>query len=222
LDIQDKDKQSRRRFLSSLLEAGLSLPKAWAQTKVDAVAGVPKEAKRKTAVSPAGSLSHEHLNSTCTGCQLCIQKCPGKVLVPCTSEYNMAGILQPVMDFTKGFCDPECTLCSEVCPSGSITKISQSEKEDIQIGEAVLVKSICLNSSDEDHDCSACKDACPMSAIKMMEDYNAPMVGEPGKMHYRRYPQIETILCIGCGKCEFTCPTRPARAIHVEGFEHHK
>jgi formate hydrogenlyase subunit 6/NADH:ubiquinone oxidoreductase subunit I len=30
-------------------------------------------------------------------------------------------------------------------------------------------------------------------------------------------PQINTEICVGCGGCEFICPVRPFRAIHIEG-----
>lgn len=216
----NKPLQSRRRFLSSLLEAGLSIPKTWAQTKTDAIQGVPKESRRKTAVSPPGSLSHEHLNSSCTGCGLCIQKCPTKVLKPSTSEYGIEAVMQPVLDFSRGYCDYECTVCTDVCPNGSITHLDIDTKQSVQIGTAVLVSSMCLNDRTGDS-CTVCRDVCPASAIKLKADYNQEMVDVDGIRKHRVYPVIEDILCIGCGLCENKCPSSAAPAIHVEGFKEH-
>jgi len=216
----DDKKQSRRRFLSSLLEAGISIPKGWAKDKLSAVSSIPAEAKRKTNVSPPGSLSHEHLNSTCNGCQKCISVCPKKVLKPSTKEYDMAGIMQPYMDFSSGYCDYECNLCSEICPTGAISKITLEQKQDIQIGIAVVTNELC--KANLEGECNICQAECPASAIKLKENYNMPMVEIDGVKRYPKYPIIEDILCIGCGLCEFLCPSTPAKAIHIEGFKEHK
>lgn len=187
---------------------------------MSAVSEVPSEAKRKTTVSPPGSVSHEHLNSTCNGCQLCISACPTKALKPSTKDYDMAGLMQPHLDFSSGYCDYECNKCSEVCPTGAIEHISLEEKQDVQIGHAVLVESLC--KANEQGECRLCESECPTGAIRFKENYNMPMVEIDGVKRYPRYPVIEDILCIGCGKCEHVCPSAIAKAIHVEGFEVHR
>lgn len=216
----DNKNQSRRRFLSSLLEAGISIPKGWAKAKLSAVTEVPSESNRKTTVSPPGSISHEHLNSTCNGCQLCISACPTKVLKPSTKEYDMAGVMQPHMDFSSGYCDYDCNKCSEVCPTGAIEHITLEDKQDIQIGHAVLVESLCV--ANLKGECRLCESECPTGAIRFKENYNLPMVEIEGVKRYPRYPVIEDILCIGCGRCENVCNSPRAKAIHVEGFAIHK
>ena len=30
-------------------------------------------------------------------------------------------------------------------------------------------------------------------------------------------PQVNPEICVGCGGCEYVCPVRPFRAIHIEG-----
>ena len=133
----------------------------------------------------------------------------------------MEGILQPVLDFSKGYCDPGCTRCSEVCPTGAIEKLTESRKDDLQIGKAVLVSSLCINASD-DKVCAACADVCPWDAIKIKEDYTSVMAGEGESRHFHRFPVIEDILCTGCGLCEHKCPSPIARAIHVERLAVHE
>ena len=220
MNSSDKDRQSRRRFLSTLLTAGLSLPSEWAKAKMDSVKGVPDEARRKVPVSPPGSIGAGHLHSLCTACGLCVSACPSKVLVPATKEYGPEGLMQPVMDFSKGWCSPECTACGSVCPTGAIEPLTPDRKENIKIGDAVVVRGLCLCAGDSQ--CDLCEKACPAGAIRMKEDYNAPIVMEDGTPGFRRYPSVEQILCTGCGACEHVCPSTPAKAVHVEGLEVHE
>ncbi|NTW24699.1 MAG: 4Fe-4S binding protein, partial [Lentimicrobium sp.] len=35
-------------------------------------------------------------------------------------------------------------------------------------------------------------------------------------------PEVDDKICIGCGACEYACPTKPYRAIFVEGNSVHK
>jgi ferredoxin len=36
-----------------------------------------------------------------------------------------------------------------------------------------------------------------------------------------RLPEIQPLLCIGCGTCEHVCPAKPKKAITVIGRRHH-
>lgn len=213
--------QSRRHFLSALLEAGLSAPRSWAQSRADAVMGIPAEARRKTAVSPPGSISHKHLNGHCDGCGLCVQHCPTHVLRAGVTEYGPDNIAHPVLDFAYGYCGHECNACGNICPKGAIMPIDSDARLSVQIGIAVLVKELCLNGS-SDSICSICADSCPAWAIKMKEDYNLEMVEVDGTRRHRIFPTIEEALCIGCGLCEYRCPSSGAKAIHIEGLKEHR
>ena len=188
-----------------------------AQTKnVDGGLAVIKDKQapeRNLIPAPPGSKSIKSLNSHCTGCQLCIQVCPNSVLSP--SE-KIGTLMHPEMSFEKGFCRPECTKCSEVCPTGAINKISVAEKSSTQIGHAVTNRHVCLAASKQEH-CHKCASICPTGAIKMVPlDPN-----ETGK-GAARIPVVDSEKCIGCGKCEYLCPARPTPGIYVEGHEVHR
>jgi len=167
--------------------------------------------KRQTPLTPPGSLSFDNLAKRCTGCQLCISECPNQVLRPSS---DLMHLMQPTMSYEHGYCRPECTRCSEVCPAGAIQKIDKPEKTSIQIGHAVWIKKNCVVLTDE-VECGNCARHCPSGAIEMVQldpnDDESPMV-----------PAINEAACIGCGACEYVCPSRPFSAIYVEGHEVHR
>lgn len=170
-----------------------------------------KAPERQTPVVPPGARSLKNMTQHCTGCQLCVSKCPNDVLRP---SMDIANLMQPVMSFEKGYCRPECTRCSEVCPAGAIKLIDKEEKSGIQIGHAVVAVDYCISALGE-AECGNCARHCPAGAIEMVpsdpDDDLSPSV-----------PAVNEAMCIGCGACEHLCPVRPLSAIHVEGHEVHK
>ena len=167
--------------------------------------------ERQTPLTPPGSLSFQNLSTRCTGCQLCVSECPNQVLRPSS---DLMHLMQPTMSYEHGYCRPECTRCSEVCPAGAILPVDKPEKSSIQIGHAVWIKKNCVVLTDE-VECGNCARHCPSGAIEMVPldagDEESPMV-----------PAINETACIGCGACEYVCPSRPFSAIYVEGHEVHK
>ena len=168
--------------------------------------------ERQTPLTPPGSLSAQHIAQHCTGCQLCISECPNDVLRPST---DLMTLMQPTMSYERGYCRPECTRCSEVCPAGAIKPITPIEKSAIQIGHAVWIKQNCVAINDG-VPCGNCARHCPTGAIEMIpldpDDGDSPLV-----------PAINEAHCIGCGACENLCPGKNGQtAIMVEGHEVHK
>jgi ferredoxin len=76
--------------------------------------------------------------------------------------------MQPEVSFERGYCRPECTKCSEVCPTGAILPITKEERSGIQIGHAVWVQANCI-AYNENVSCNSCMRHCPVGAIQMME-----------------------------------------------------
>ena len=205
---------SRRSFL---LATALASTAAMAQKKEKLMDGGLAEIEDKTAptrqtpLTPPGSLSASNLAKRCTGCQLCVSECPNHVLRPST---DLMHLMQPTMSYERGYCRPECTRCSDVCPAGAIKPLDDIEKSSIQIGHAVWIKKNCVVLTDE-VECGNCARHCPAGAIEMVpsdpEDENSPQV-----------PAVNENACIGCGACEYVCPARPFSAIYVEGHEVHR
>ena len=167
--------------------------------------------ERQTPLTPPGSLSFQHFAQHCTGCQLCVSECPNNVLRPSS---DLMHLMLPEMSYERGYCRPECTRCSEVCPAGAIKLVDKPEKSSVQIGHAVWIKKNCVVLTDE-VECGNCARHCPSGAIEMVpldpDNEESPMI-----------PAINEAVCIGCGACEYVCPSRPFSAIYVEGHEVHK
>ena len=205
---------SKRSFL---LASALVSTAAMAQKKEKLMDGGLAEIEdkvapqRQTPLTPPGSLSFQNLSTRCTGCQLCVSECPNQVLRP---SGDLMHLMQPTMSYEHGYCRPECTRCSEVCPAGAIKKIDKPEKTSIQIGHAVWIKKNCVVLTDE-VECGNCARHCPSGAIEMV-----PL--DPDNEDSPKVPAINEAACIGCGACEYVCPSRPFSAIYVEGHEVHR
>ena len=207
------DTSKRSFLLASAMVAGAAM----AQKKEKLMDGGLAELEdkvapaRQTPLTPPGSLSFQHFAQHCTGCQLCVSECPNEVLRPSS---DLMHLMLPIMSYEHGHCRPECTRCSEVCPAGAIMTVDKEEKSSIQIGHAIWIKKNCVPITDE-VECGNCARHCPAGAIEMVpldeNDEESPMI-----------PAINEAACIGCGACEYVCPSRPFSAIYVEGHEVHK
>ena len=200
--------ESRRRIIagSMLLLLGLS-GKVSGQAKP-----APKPKRSSTVrenknhpVCPPGGISLGYINKNCTACSLCISACPNNVLEPAFREYGISGMMQPVMNYHKGFCAYNCTVCNEICPVNALHPLLIDAKKLTQIGKANFIKDNCIVKTEKTA-CGACSESCPTKAVYMIP-YEGNLV----------IPEINQDICIGCGHCEFACPTVPYKAIYVDG-----
>lgn len=204
---------SRRRFLGVVgLMVGTAVQAQ--EKKVDgglALIERKRAPERTTPIVPPGARSLRDFLAHCTACQLCVTVCPNQVLRP---SGDLMRLMKPEMSYERGYCRPECTKCSEVCPTGAIRLTDLAEKSSIQIGHAVWIPENCVVRTDG-VSCGNCARHCPVGAIHMVPD-------DPDDPKSHKIPTVDEARCIGCGACENLCPARPFSAIVVEGHEHHR
>ncbi|MEA4985123.1 MAG: 4Fe-4S dicluster domain-containing protein [Paludibacter sp.] len=201
-------RSSRRRFLTSLSLTALAAGKLLADKTLHL--GPKKKISRTQPIMPPGAFSIEKFSRQCTSCHLCVSKCPAQVIKPAFLEYGIGGMMQPMLDFKYQFCNYDCTICADVCPTGALTHLDQETKHHTQIGRVQLYLENCIVYTDETS-CGACSEHCPTQAVHMV----------PYKGHLT-IPEINPEICVGCGGCEFICPSQPWKAIFVEGITSHK
>ena len=176
----------------------------------------------RAAIAPPGSDGGTRLRTRCTGCNLCVAKCPTKVLKAATLEYGLAGTMMPVMDFARGYCEKDCTLCGEACPTGAIRRLTKEEKAKTKIGRAELAadwQAKCLAFKDGFR-CSLCATHCRYEAVKVVEEEFEEKTGE-GKSSKRkvRLPKVDSAKCVGCGACAHVCPAHVLAVSPVAGVK---
>lgn len=202
--------KGRRAFMATTALIGGSLALGAQNKRLDGgLADVidktsPERAER---LVPFGAESVKDFYDRCTACQLCVSNCPNGVLRPST---DIGHFLQPQMGYEKGWCRPECTTCSQVCPAGAIRPLKAEEKLTHKIGTAKVNLSLCLAAKDE-AGCGNCSRHCPVGAVRMVKTDG----------YHRSIPVVAEAQCIGCGACEYLCPARPISAITVDGISVH-
>jgi ferredoxin len=219
LNLSIPERNTRRDFLATGATIAASLPviSGLAQHHHPSEAAIEFDEskdvidyKNLPPVTPPGSGSLERFMDKCTGCHICITRCPTQVLRPAGFEYGLEYLLHPHCAFVSSYCNYDCTVCSEVCPSHAIQTLSPDEKHTTQVGIATFNLNRCVVYTNET-DCGACAEHCPTRAVHMV--------------HYKgilTIPQVEKELCIGCGGCESICPVRPLRAIVVVAHRKHE
>lgn len=164
-------------------------------------------------IRPPGALPEIEFSAACVRCGECMKVCINNALQPLFLEKGLEGMFTPTLVPRLGYCEFNCTLCSQVCPTGAIEVLSREKKHGFVIGKAVLDKNKCIVYADK-KGCIVCEEHCPThdKAIKFVKKDDSDFKGNAIQLHQ---PYVVEKLCIGCGICEHICPVQGEAAIRV-------
>jgi len=209
----------RRAFVTSLAAGAAMVPLMRSGPGVKTPAGT-------FLIRPPGSLDESRFLDRCIRCGDCMKVCPNNALHPALFEGGVEGLWSPVLVPRIGYCEPNCVLCSQVCPTGAIWEITVAEKNGqapqpdsaatgtpIRIGTAFYDRGRCLPWAMAT-ECIVCEEWCPTSP-KAIYLVAAEVVDSQGQTKTVRQPFVDPKRCTGCGACEYACPIKGSPAVYV-------
>ncbi len=196
---------SRRQFIATLA-AGAMVPPILTIRNTDHL-------ERSQLIRPPGARVEGEFLSRCVRCAECIQVCIGNALQPSFLQSGIEGIFTPRLVARSGYCEFNCTLCGQVCPTGAIKVLTLEEKHRTKIGHAWFDRSICLPYA-KGIPCIVCEEHCP-TPDKAIKFITAEVSDDRGQNVRVKQPYVVDSLCIGCGICETKCPVPGRAAVYV-------
>ncbi len=130
--------------------------------------------------------------------------CPTNTLQPIWFEAGLTGLFSPALVPRRGYCDPDCHHCAEVCPTESIRQIPKVDRQWAKTGTAVIHRQKCL-AWEHDQKCMVCDEVCPFGAIEFSQEPSLSVT----------VPRVKEDKCTGCGYCEYNCPVQNQSAIVI-------
>ena len=162
---------------------------------------------------PPGVRSEEEFLEKCVRCGECMKVCLRSALYPSFSQAGIEGLYTPLLIPRLGYCEYNCTLCGQVCPTGAIPDLPREEKKRQVIGKAVFDKNHCLPFAKRT-DCIVCEEHCPIPR-KAIRSELTTLTGFDGRRVQVKLPYVVDELCNGCGICENVCPLEGKSGIEV-------
>ena len=159
-------------------------------------------------IRPPGSVPERQFLQLCVRCGLCIKACPNNVLQPAGFDHGFNGLWTPRVVADWSGCEPSCSNCGQVCPTGAVRALPLEEKRAARIGLAVVSQQTCLPYAGRGA-CQLCVDECRMAGYDAIEfirvggklDESGRPVEDSGVLA----PVVREDRCIGCGLCQMRC-----------------
>ncbi|MBP1633655.1 MAG: Ferredoxin [Acidobacteria bacterium] len=231
-DMREAPQLQRRKLITSAAAGAALVPLMRSTT------GLAVEAD-STLIRPPGALDERNFLERCIRCGACMKVCPNNALHPTFLEGGLEALWTPVVVPRVGYCEPNCVLCSTVCPTGAIWELTLAEKlgtaagtprpgpglaeagatgnqaapGPVKIGTAFYDQGRCLPWSMAT-DCIVCEEWCPTSPKAILLEEVEVVDADKNPKTVRR-PRVDVKRCIGCGACEYACPVRDRPAVYV-------
>ncbi len=163
-------------------------------------------------IRPPGAVPETEFLQRCVRCGECMKVCIGRAVQPALLEAGPVGLWTPLVVPRIGYCEYNCTLCGQVCPTGAIRRLDLPQKKQVVIGIAVFDKDRCLPFA-KGIECLVCEEHCPTGDKAIVFEEKGLLVD--GELRRLKLPKVVDRLCIGCGICETKCPVEGVSAIRV-------
>jgi MauM/NapG family ferredoxin protein len=164
-------------------------------------------------IRPPGALPENEFLSRCVRCGECMKVCIGNGLQPTFLAAGLEGMFSPHLKARTGYCEYNCTLCGQVCPTGALTKLSMKQKHATKIGNVFFDKNRCLPYA-KGIPCMVCEEHCP-TPEKAIQFREAEVLNSIGEKISVKQPFVIDERCVGCGICEAKCPLPGQSAVRV-------
>lgn len=209
----------RRGFLGSVLGVAAGAIGGGAAAK--AIASTGGWLKGPTAfhpIRPPGSVPEREFLRMCVRCGECLQACPNDVLQPLAFEQGLEGLWTPHVAADWSGCEPSCSNCGQVCPTGAIRALPLEEKRVARIGLARVNEATCLPYTGQG-ECQFCVDACAASGHEAIEFMTVGTqmdeMGVPIEGTGTLAPVVVAEKCVGCGLCQSRCHALNVKTNHL-------
>ncbi|HNV70094.1 MAG TPA: 4Fe-4S binding protein [Candidatus Ozemobacteraceae bacterium] len=172
-------------------------------------------ARHHPLLRPPGAVPEADFLQRCLRCLACVRVCHtnGGCLQPADGSSRLLDRWTPVAVMRLGYCEHNCNLCGQVCPTGAILPLSLKDKQENAMGLAVFDRNVCIPHARAE-DCLVCEEHCPIGdkAIRFdQREVRAP----DGSTRLVKLPYVVKDKCIGCGICEAKCPLKGNPGIFV-------
>ena len=177
------------------------------------VSSFKSSSNQERLIRPPGVEDESTFLKKCVRCGECMKVCLKNALYPDYYRAGFYGVFMPVVIPRLGYCEYNCNLCGQVCPTGAIPKQPLEQKKKSVLGIAVVDKNHCLPYAKRIN-CIVCEEHCPIPE-KAIRLESVEERGYDGRVVTLKRPYVVDELCTGCGICEYVCPLEDKAAIEV-------